>query len=526
VLRIIFAVFACMAVMTVFAVSVPGQEEAPAGTPEGVSAGPLQLTQGILEGTLDPDEYILGAGDVLTIGFWGDVNRSEAVAVNPDGEILVAPVGPIAVNGLSLAEASDLVRQKLSPYYRPSILSVSLLKIRSFQVHVVGAVERPGAYEVNAVTRASQAVALAEGLAPGSSLRNIRLRRDSGDLRVDLSRYVLLGENEANPFLREGDVLYVAPWVGAVSVFGGVYRPGNYEFVEGETLERLLALAGGFRQSAYLETIEVYRFGLEDPTVSEAISLRPEPSVLADFELNLGDRVFVRQIPDWHEGAMVEIVGEVMYPGSYAVEAGMETLAEVIARAGGLTGKASLAEARLIRGSFEKRRFPVEEELVALEGITESFDDTEKELLKTLRRERKGAASISFEEILLGGETGDDVLLEDGDVIEIPRATWYVRVSGHVRNPGLVLLENGEGHGYYIKQAGGYVPGADKGGTRIIRALSGQKVKPRGQEIQPGDIIWVPPEPETDWWRLVKDIIQVVASVATIYLVIDSVTTK
>jgi protein involved in polysaccharide export with SLBB domain len=485
--------------------------------------GRLRLTKGVLEGALDPEAYLLGAGDVLAIGFWGDVNRSETVTVNPDGEILLAPVGPIPVDGLTLAEVRDVVRVKLSPYYKPSILSVSLLTIRSFQVHVVGAVDTPGAYEVNAVTRASQAIALANGLAAGASSRNITVRREAAYLHVDLARYLLLGENDANPFLREGDVVYVPLSVGRVSVYGSVYRPGAYEYVEGETVDRLLALAGGFKPEAYQEMIEVRRFSPEDPTVSEAVSVRPDPENLRGFTLSLDDRVFVRAVPDWHEEAIVVIEGEVRYPGAYVVEEGTERVSDVIARAGGLTDEASLAEARLIRSSFANRGFPVEAELAALGEINDSFDEKEKDLLTTLRREAKGAASLSFEEILLGEGTDHDVPLEDGDMIEIPRATWYVRVSGQVTRPGLVMLVEGEGYRYYIKQAGGYASGADRRGTSVIRASSGQTVKAAGQRIRPGDIIWVPAEPDTDWWELLKDIVQVAAQAATIYLLIDSV---
>jgi protein involved in polysaccharide export with SLBB domain len=476
----------------------------------------------IFEGTLDPALYVLGPGDVLTIGFWGEVNRIERVVVSPDGYILVAPVGPLNVDGMTLADAREVVKRELSPYYRPSILSVSLREIRTFQIHVVGMVNMPGAMMSNAVTRASQAITLAEGLLEGGSERNIVIRRGEETIRVDLTRYHNLGDNSANPFLANGDVVHVPARLGQVHVYGSVYRPTAYEFVAGETLADVIALAGGFSPEAYTETIEVERFEPDDPTQSQRFTVRGEPALLKSFEIMLDDRVFIRAIPDWHEDAKVLIKGEVKYPGVYVIEEGVETLSQVISRAGGLTEYASLAEARLVRGLYADTEYPIEGEIAALAEMQNSEYKKDRDLLKTMSRETKGQVSISFEEVLIGQRDGVDPVLLDGDVIDVPRASWSVRVSGHVREPGLVAFKPAEGHRYYIKQAGGFAPGADKNGTRIIKGTGGQRVRPDTEEIRPGDIVWVPAVPERDWWEFTRELVAVFAALATVYLVVDS----
>jgi polysaccharide export outer membrane protein len=478
---------------------------------------------GSLEGTLDPDLYVLGPGDILEIGFWGDVNRQDLVTVNPDGDILVPPVGPVTVAGKTLAEVRDLVRHVLSDYYRPNILSVSLVSLRAFQVHVVGMVGQPGAVEVNGVTRVSQAVLLAEGPVEGGSMRNILIRRGQDTLRADLTAYLNLGENERNPYLRDGDAVYVPPAAGWVEIYGSVGRPGRYEFVEGEHLGDLIGLAGGYRPEAYMEEIEVERFDPEETGISRPIFLEGGRALLEAFEMRLGDRVFIRSIPGWHRDAKVEITGEVKFPGVYVIEDGGETLSGVIARAGGLTDKASLAEARLIRGSYARETHPIERELGALDRLQDSFDESEKDLVKTMGREIKGRVAVRFEDVFLDGDDSVDPPVLDGDMIEIPRASNLIRVAGQVKNPGLVPIVEGHGFSDYIRAAGGFAPRADRGDATLIRATSGVRVDPWDETIMPGDIVWVPQRPERDWWQITKDLLSVAAQLATIWLVVDSV---
>ncbi len=489
-----------------------------------VSQPVLRPVSGSLEGTLDADSYMLGAGDVLAIGFWGDVNRMETLTVTPDGDLLVAPVGPIPVDGLTLSEVRSLIKQELAPYYRPSILSVSLVGIRTFQVHVVGMVEVPGAVVANGVTRVSQAIALAEGLREGGSRRNITVRRGEEEIPVDLTRYLSLGDNTSNPSLNDGDVVLVPYTRGPIQISGSVSYPREYEFVEGESVADIIALAGGFRPEAYTDTLTLERFDEADPTVSLELTLSGEPALLESFKVELGDRIFIRAIPDWHRDAQVTVTGEVKFPGIYVVDEGRETLTDLMKRAGGLTEEASLAEARLIRGLYKSRPHPIEREVAGMAetDITEDWKDTD--LTKTLSRELKGTVALDYEALFLGEEDAQDVLLMDGDVLDIPRATRLVRVAGQVNNPGLVALVAGEDHGHYIREAGGYGTKADKRGTVLIRSGGGQRIKAGGREVRAGDIVWVPKRPDYSWWGITKDILMVAAQIATVWLVVDSIT--
>lgn len=481
---------------------------------------------GALEGTVSPTDYILGPGDVIQIGFWGDINRSDRLVVNPDGDILLSPIGPLRVSGMPLAEAREVVREKLAPYYRPGILSVSLVALRSFQVHVVGAVTRPGALAANAVTRVSRAVMDAGGLGAGGSERNIEIRRKDTRSRVDLVRYLLLGDNSANPYLNDGDVVYVPPRSEAVYVYGSVHRQGGYEFVEGESLQDIIDLGGGLKPEAFADSIELQRFDPSDPTRSLPQYLSGEPSQLRRLKAAPGDRLFVRAVAGWHEDAKVTVSGEIVHPGVYVIEEGTETLTSLVARAGGFTERASLAEARLVRGVYASVRFPIEAGIQASGGTEQGLGDREVQLAQTLSREPKGALSVSFEDVFDAEGRKIDPLLYGGDAIEVPRASAWVRVSGQVEHPGLVAYRAGKAYSYYVKQAGGFVSGADLGGIRVVTAMNGQLISAGGTEVRPGDIVWVPRRSERQFWNIFKDFVVILAQVATIYIVVDQIASE
>ncbi|MFZ1947291.1 MAG: SLBB domain-containing protein [bacterium] len=505
----------------------PAASQDAAATTEATAhqAAPTAMS-GALEGTVGADQYIVGPGDVLEVGFWGEVSRSERIVVSPDGDALISPVGPLRVAGLTLAQARQLVREKLAPYYRPSILSVSLIDLRTFQVHVVGSVAKPGAVEASAVTRVSQAIRLAGGLAEGASQRNILVVRGDERLTVDLTRYLLLGDNRANPFLSDGDVVNVPPGLESVYIYGSVYREGGYEFVEGESLGDLIDLGGGLRPEALAGSIELVRFDADSPDRSHLVPLPPDSADCGAVALAPGDRVFVRAREGWHRDAKVAVRGEVRFPGVYVIEEGVETLTGLVARAGGLTERASLADATVTRTAYAGTVFPVESGIEASKDLEGAFTDREIQLAQTLGREPKGTMSLRFEDIFGARGERSDLVLVDGDLVTVPKASMSVRVSGQVAVPGLVPYKPGEPYSYYIKAAGGFARGADLGGTRVVTAMSGEMVRVGGAEIRPGDMIWIPRKADRSGWVVLRDIIEVLAQMATIYVVADQIASE
>ena len=120
----------------------------------------------------------------------------------------------------------------------------------------------------------------------------------------------------------------------------------------------------------------------------------------------------------------------------------------------------------------------------------------------------------------------EDIFLEDGDVIYVPRAPKVVYITGRVSRPGGVLFESGKGIKYYLKKAGGTTWDAKRRGIKITK-VTGEIIENEDvKKLEPGDIIWVPRKPDRDWWETFRQTIAVLAQIATVYIVVDRALVK
>lgn len=481
-----------------------------------------------LEGPIREEEYVLGPGDELEIGLWKEMDRREKVRITPEGIGLVRPAGPVPLAGLTLMEGKERIRAALASFYRPEDVTVSLTRLRSFAVHLSGQVERPGVYEVSAADRVSKVIAGAGGLLENASNRNIRLvHRDGGSERVDLTAYRNTGDLTTNPVMKDGDVVQVPVLKRKVSLFGSVGRPGLYELVEGERLGTVLALAGGVLDGTDPAQVEIHRFGEEGPTGSRGVYIgldEAEDTSASGYLLRDGDRVFFRKLRDWQRDTAVELAGEFQRPGRYVITEGEDRVLDVIRRAGGITSRAAPEEAKLLRTLFDDSGPGVEKEVRFLvEEKSDGMTPEDYEFVKTYLREDTSRLVIDLEALFLEADSTENHFLREGDMIILPTRLDMIRVSGRVKSPGLVAFAPAEEYKYYIEHAGGFDRAADRGKVRIIKRRSGARLKPASEMwIEPGDMIWVPPKEERDWWLFTREVFTVAAQVATLYLVIDN----
>ena len=475
----------------------PGPWSYSYGSPAALSGEqkPLQ------EGPVDPRVYLLGPGDVLGIEVWGAARTGFLLQVDAEGKVLIPDSGTLAVAGMSLEDARNVIKKTVLAAIRQGEVDVRLVTLRQFKVHVSGEVERPGSYVASAATRVSELLdkpaqnLTGPGLRDSSSLRNIQLRRRDGTtMRVDLVSFFLAGDTSLDPFLSDGDVIHVPRAKRHFVVSGGVMFPGTYELLEGEKLSQVIRLVGGATPEADLEKGEIGRF--VDSERSESVHFRLA-SVLGgetDFDVRDGDRISVRTPTHYLERHQVHVGGEVVFPGWYAINRREDTLSGLIARAGGLTADADLSSARVIR--------------------PDSLPSGELARVKT-----------DFVKLLVEGDKKEDVLLEAGDLIEIPRKVDYVLVSGEVRRPGYVKYAPGKKAGFYIREAGGYTDKASGRKTRVKRYSTGQSLSSgEAGRVLPNDEVFVPTRPEGARWALVKDTVSLLAQLATLYIVIYEAT--
>ncbi|MGQ0722250.1 MAG: SLBB domain-containing protein [Candidatus Eiseniibacteriota bacterium] len=488
---------------------------APVTAPEGAT----------LEGAVDRAAYVLGPGDLLEIAYTGSSQPAERLRVSPSGRVQLAAAGPVDVAGLTLAGAETKLKDVLSRFYEGTRISVDVVEVRTFRVHLLGQVAAPGSFAVTATERASDLLDTRAELAPRASLRNLTLRRKSGAaVPVDLVRYRLLGDLGANPWLEDGDVLVVPAQRDSVFVFGRVPRPGFYELHAGDTIDDLVELAGGFDSGADTEAVELRRFDGQEAGALTKMTLDVSAGEGA-IPAQADDGVYIRTKPDWRRVQLVELIGEVRYPGLYAIEEEGETLRELIARAGGLNEDADPSGTQVYRPNvFDKPQDDPEFRRLQAIPIQEMTDD-EFEYLKLRSRQREGLASSVLAEALIGKERGEDLVLRAGDRISVPAQNLAVDVQGAVRNPGFVPWAPGRDARDYLELAGGKTDRARTGKTQIIRARTGEHVRAGGgTAVDPGDLVWVPESQDRDWWKITRETAVFLAQIGTLIVIVDSVT--
>lgn len=513
-------------------VCAAAQSEIPELTDAGISMTPAVPPPGALDQPVDRGEYTVGPGDQFVLSFWGEVNRSVPITVTPEGSLILPVGGAVPVAGLSITDAEGAVVGRLEDYYHDTEMSLSLLSPRILVIHVTGAVESPGGYGVPASTRVSSAIDLAGGVLADASLRRIVIRGSGDEERgVDLVRYARLGDLASNPMVAEGGVIHVPFDRDVVEVWGAVNCPGPYEILRGERLVDALELAGGLRPDANPDDVEIVRFLEERPDeyISFAVDLTSPAPLAGGYGLPLrdGDKVLVHRIEGWHQDSRVDVRGEVRFPGAYSIVDGRNTLGDVVQRAGGPTAAADLSRAVLVRSASVTQETGADRELRLMEESgRDDLDHEEYEFLRAGRVEVAGQFSVDLEALLVHGDADADVVLYGGDVVEFPRYLDVVRVSGAVVRPGCVRFEKGARARHYVELTGGYADDADRGGTRVVKGQTGQRLRPsRRVRIEPGDTVWVPREEERNWFEVTKEVLSIVSQVATIYILIEGIRT-
>jgi protein involved in polysaccharide export with SLBB domain len=497
-------------------------DQEPLGPPH-----PTQLEKPLLEGPVDPSTYLLGPGDILGLTLQGTIQRFEKLAVTPEGMILIPGAGRVSVAGISLEKAREEIVAEVGRAYRNVRIMITLLQLRRFVISVLGQVQNPGQYYVSQTERVSEAINMAGGAMPNASQRSIRLiRRDGSSSPCDLLRFWRTGDLDANPNLRDGDIVMVDFRREGVLLNGDVYKPGEIEYIDSDSLGGLIRIAGGLTQSAILDTVEIARYlpGSVVPGLFYLTRDHPgDEDRILSFPLQPRDVILIRTDPDWDIRYTVEIRGEVRYPGVYVVDEDKTLLTDIIERAGGFTPEASLREASLVRRIDESIKDAEYERLLLVPPA--DMNRTEYEYFKMRGRQRLGLMAVDFFKLFVGEDRSQDVILRAGDVIDVPPQKTYVTLAGQVAIPGNIRFEPGLNVKDYITRGGGYAWKASKGKTVVIRAATGEWVsKGDIDEIGPGDTIWVPEKPERDWFSVFKDSIVILSQLATIWLVVKTST--
>ncbi len=551
-------------------------------------------------------DYVIGPGDDLVINVWGTTDNLIARTVDRNGRIVLPKVGDLRVWGLTFAQADRLIREQLSRYFRGYQTSITMGRLRTIRVHVVGEACQPGSYVLSSLSNLTTALFSAGGPTKLGSLRDIRLMRNGRLVgALDLYDFLQRGDRARDYRLESGDTIFV-PTIGeAAAVAGEVKRPAIYELHGDVRVADLVKMAGGVTPSSYLKRVQIVRSlpsaervtidvdlsayylkqdGRSNPPVNggdlvlihrsdprvyntvkvdgavkypgayelkpmmrlsqllpperlspeafleavEIVRRRPDHSLEViqanlkkawsgdaeqDLMLRPLDEITIRT--ELREAGTITLTGQVVRPGKYVIASG-ERLSSILERAGGFTERAHLKGAVFTRASLrriEQEQIDAfvrvqEQRILAAASTTVVGGDKEDvavsgqtiqarlDLLRTLAKRvavGRMVARLAPPERLKN--TGDDVVVMDGDTLDIPEPSSSVLVIGAVRNSTSVTYVAGSNVDYYINRVGGLSNEADNKGVHLVKAdgstLAGFA---NIRTVEPGDTVVVPPK--------------------------------
>ena len=293
-----------------------------------------------------PDTYLIGRGDTLNINFYGKESESYEVVVDREGRISIPNLSPVQVAGLTFAEVKELIKAKVEQEVIGIKAFVSVGKLRSIRVLVLGEAYKPGSYSVSSLTTVSHALFVSGGVSDIASLRNIQVKR-AGKVVANFDLYDLLinGDSSNDIILKPGDVVFI-PSVGSqVAVEGMVKRPAIFELKKGETAAQLLKMAGGLKPQAYAKKAIVERFN--NNNMKEVLSIDFSSNQI-NYTPRDGDRIRFNPVSFQYQNS-ISLIGAVARPGHYQWHQGKHISDVLTSVRGDLLPQADLGYGLLVR---------------------------------------------------------------------------------------------------------------------------------------------------------------------------------
>ena len=272
-----------------------------------------------------PMDYTLGPGDELKIQLFGSLKVNRIVPVNREGNIIIPEIGSIEISGLNFQEAKN----KVNSYIDASLIGVtseiSLAKIRSIQIFVLGNAYSPGAYTVSSLSNISNVLFFSGGPSRNGSLRNISVKRDGQEIAVlDFYELLIKGNIKNDINLQSNDAIVINPTGKIVSIFGQVKNPAQFELIEDENFSDLLSFSSGLTNKADTNNITLSSYAEN----GERIYLNYSLNEILTVPLKDGDEIFIHSLPNTPRN-VVKIIGEISSSGSVAFEPNL-TLEDLI----------------------------------------------------------------------------------------------------------------------------------------------------------------------------------------------------
>jgi protein involved in polysaccharide export with SLBB domain len=410
---------------------------------------PVSTFSPVMDVPVGPD-YVVGPDDTLSISIWNvpdaKFNKTHVIPIGRDGTIFVPNVGAIPLAGQNFSEAKRLIMARLGNLLKRFEAHISMARLRTIKVYVVGEVVRPGAYEISSLAAASNAIYAACGPSKSGSLRQIRIVREGKVVaELDFYDFLLKGDRSKDVRLQGGDTILIPPVGKVTAVAGPVRRPAIYELTGKTTLTELIELAGGLAPTADRKRCHIFRIDagqnhvILDVDLDKAQDKRSkgkEGGIGADPLIQDGDFVRINSVTMRVENA-IGLTGAVKSPGLYELKPGMRL-------------RDLLSPDQMLMDAYLDRA-----ELIRTDPITYA------------------ASVVPFSlKRLFEGSAEDNIELKRLDRIVVTtqlRLPSAVSVTGEVKRPGLYPIELGERLSSVLKRTGGFTERSFPQGLILVR---------------------------------------------------------
>ncbi len=414
-----------------------------------------------------------------------------------------------------------------------SIVVERILERYENMVNIEGAIFRPGQYSLENNKTLTDLVKSAEGLRGEALTGRVSILRTLEDMSVEniaVNLEDILKGKAQDVVLKREDLITIPSMFDLIEpayvrITGAINNPDGelgieLPFIRNMTIEDVLVKVGGLSESASLSRIEIVRRKRNvDPLSANAqISDRFEFSINPDLKIDGKgekmilfpfDEIFVRRSPNYVKQTFAEINGEVIYPSKYGIQSKEEKVSDLIKRAGGLTPQAYVEGATLVR-KISLSDIELEQRRRALAEIQDNVVDNQAVDVEVLDRTRSESIGIDLKKIMANPGSLDDMVLQDGDIVQIPKRLETVRIQGEVLYPTTVKFQYGESFQEYISRAGGFTKRSLKSKAYVLYA-NGSVDRTRRflfaniyPKVEPGSEIIIPQKATTAQQQLAQ----------------------
>jgi protein involved in polysaccharide export with SLBB domain len=411
------------------------------------------------------------------------------------------------------------------------------------RITINGAVYYSGVYSLEKVVTLKDLISISKPMEEAYKKRAI-LRRLQNDFTPEILSFDLDEVNNGtfNIDLKREDSIYIyknseLKEMPSIQIRGDVNKPSSYFFAKGIKLEDAILIAGGFKEGASKKFIEVARrindtaATNSNPTYANVytLDLSSYNKQGLQFDLEPFDIITIHKSPGYKEQISINIEGEVMFPGSYAISNSGERLSDILTRAGGMKSGGYAEGAYVLRRTFEN---PISSDDVLLKNKTSNlkdanFDSSKTSQIDVVFKENYKVLGIRLDEVLKNKGSIYDVILEDGDIIKIPKYVESVQTFSGVYFPKKIVYRNGLTVSQVLRESGGVIPNGLKRRSYVVYPNGEVKSTKKilffrtYPKLKPGSEVYVPVKKESKQLSTVE-IMAITTGIATLATVIFS----